>query len=93
MHTNSSKVNCKQIQRRFDVDAEIHDVVQCTLPQRAVAQVPASLASVVKKLPYLNAILDAKKLDGEWTQHVFEENLNPDLHIGRNIGWLSEMLR
>ena len=70
----------EQIQRRFDLDAEIHDVVQCTLPQKAAARVPASLASVVKKLPYLNAILDTTKLDGEWRQHVFEENLNPELH-------------
>ena len=80
-------INCRnfliesieQIQRRFDLDAEIHDVVQCTLPQKAAARVPASLASVVKKLPYLNTILDTKKLDGEWRQHVFEENLGPDL--------------
>ena len=80
-------VNCRnfliesieQIQRRFDLDAEIHDVVQCTLPRRAASRIPVSLASVVKKLPYLSTILDINKLDCEWRQHVFEEDLNPDL--------------
>ncbi|CAB4008429.1 zinc finger MYM-type 1-like [Paramuricea clavata] len=69
----------EQIQRRFDLGAEIHDVVQCTLPGRAAARVPSSLANVVKKLPHLNTILDTEKLDGEWREHVFEEKLNPDL--------------
>ena len=46
----------EQIQRRFDLDAEIHDVVQCTLPRRASSRIPVSLASVVKKLPYLNTM-------------------------------------
>ena len=69
----------KQILRKFDIEAEIPDVVQCTLPRNAAARVPPSLTEVVKKLPYLNTVLDTKKLDGEWREHVFEEKLTPDL--------------
>lgn len=57
-------INCRnfliksieQIQRRFDLDGEIHNIVQCTLPWKAAARVPSSLAEVVKKLPYLNTM-------------------------------------
>ncbi|CAB4006035.1 zinc finger MYM-type 1-like [Paramuricea clavata] len=69
----------KQILQKFDIEAEIHDVVQCTLPRNAAAHVPPSPTEVVKKLPYLNTVLATKKLDGEWREHVFEEKLTPDL--------------
>ena len=40
-----------QIQKRFDLDAEIHDIVQCTLPQNAASTIPPSLEGICQKLP------------------------------------------
>ena len=34
-------------------------------------------------MPYLNEVLDAKKLDAEWRQHVFDPNLSPHLEWGK----------
>lgn len=81
------RINCRnfliesiqQIQQRFDLDSDVHDVVQCISPQKAAARDPPSLAEVVKKLPYLNAVLDPKKLDAEWREHVFHVKLTPEL--------------
>ena len=50
-----------QIQKRFDLDAEIHDIVQCTLPQNAASMIPPSLEGICQKLPYLREILTLKK--------------------------------
>lgn len=72
-----------QLQQRFDLDSEIYYIIQCISPQKAAARVPPSLVEVVKKLPYLNEVLDAKKLDAEWRQHVFDPNLSPHLEWGK----------
>ena len=80
-------VNCRnflieiilQVQRRFDLDSEIYDVIQCISPKKAAARVPSSLAEVVKKLPYLDTILNVRKLDAEWREHALDDNLAPSL--------------
>ena len=55
-----------QIQKRFDLDAEVHDIVQCTLPQSAASTIPPSPEIICKKLPYLKEILNTEKFDHEW---------------------------
>ena len=85
------RINCRnfliesihKLQQRFDLDSEIYDIIQCISPQKAAARVPPSLVEVVKKLPYLNEVLDAKKLDAEWRQHVFDPNHSPHLEWGK----------
>jgi hypothetical protein len=69
-----------QIKQRFDLEAEIHDIVSCIAPGNAAARVPPSLVQIIQKLPYLNEILDTAKLDLEWREHVFEDDLKPDLY-------------
>ena len=69
-----------QIKQRFDLEAEIHDIVSCIAPGNAAACVPPSLVQIIQKLPYLNEILDTAKLDLEWREHVFEDDLKPDLY-------------
>ena len=62
-----------QIQKRFDLDAEIHDIVQCTLPQNAASTIPPSLEGICEKLPYLRGILNTEKLDREWREHAMHD--------------------
>lgn len=69
-----------QIKKRFDLDAEIHEIVQCTLPENAASMMPPSLEAICRKLPYLSEMLDTEKLDREWRQHAFESKIKPDLH-------------
>ena len=68
-----------QIQKRFDLDAEIHDIVQCTLPQNAASTIPPSLEGICQKLPYLREILNTEKLDREWREHAMHDKVNGDL--------------
>ncbi|CAB3981994.1 Hypothetical predicted protein [Paramuricea clavata] len=68
-----------QIQKRFDLDAEYHQIVECLSPHNAAAIMPRSLWRISQKLPYLGDFLDVKKLDVEWRQQAFEENASPDL--------------
>ena len=68
-----------QIKQRFDLEAEIHDIASCIAPGNAAACVPQSLVQIIQKLPYLNEILDTAKLYLEWREHVFEDDLKPDL--------------
>ena len=68
-----------QIQKRFDLDAEIHDIVQCTLPQNAASTIPPSLEGICQKLPYLKEILNTEKLDREWREHAMHDKVNGDL--------------
>ena len=80
--------NCKnflveaivQMEKRFDLDAESHEIVQCTLPENAASMVPPSLKAICRKLPYLSEMLDTEKLDREWRQHAFESKINRDLN-------------
>ena len=41
-----------QIKKRFDLDAGIHDIVQCISPAKAAARIPPSLANIFGKLFY-----------------------------------------
>ena len=68
-----------QIQKRFDLDAEIHDIVQCTLPQNAASTIPPSLEGICQKLPYSREILNTEKLDHEWREHAMHDKVNGDL--------------
>ena len=56
----------EQIQKRFDLDAEILTIVQCILPANAAALIPPSLQPICEKLPYLSECLDTNKLDREF---------------------------
>ena len=51
-----------QLQRRFDLENDVHDIVQCLLPTNAASVIPRSLGAAWKKLPYLHEIIDASKL-------------------------------
>ena len=66
-----------QIKQRFDLDAEIHAIVQCISPTKAACRTPSSLAQIIQ---YLADILDVKKLDQEWRDHSLEDKIKPDLH-------------
>ena len=68
-----------QIQKWFDLDAEIHDIVQCTLPQNVASTIPPSLEGICQKLPYLKEILNTEKLDHEWREHGMHDKVNGDL--------------
>lgn len=69
-----------QIQSRFDLNAEYHDIVQCLRPCNAANLNPSSLANICEKLPYLKNVIDINRLDMEWRQHAFEEKANADVH-------------
>ena len=69
-----------QMQRRFDLDADVHRIVECLLPANAASRTPSSLGTITNLLPYLTDILNIKQLDMEWRQHALEEGINPDLH-------------
>ena len=85
------RINCRnflvesihQLQQHFGLDSEIYDIIQCISPQKAAARIPPSLVEVVKKLPYLNEVLDAKKLDTKCRQHIFDPNFSPHLEWGK----------
>ena len=66
-----------QIKQRFDLDAEIHAIVQCISPTKAACRTPSSLAQIIQ---YLSDILDVKKLDQEWRDHSLEDKIKSDLH-------------
>ena len=70
----------QQIQRRFDLETEVHEIVPCLLPSHAAFITPSSLRRIYLKPLYLSNIIDVNKLDMEWRQHAFEEKVNPDLH-------------
>ena len=72
-----------QIQKRFDLDAEIHTIVQCLMPANAAALTPPSLEVICQKLPYLRECLDTRKLDREWRQHVFESEAKSEMSWGK----------
>ena len=55
-----------QIQKRFDLGAEIHDIVQCTLAQNAASTIPPSFEGTFQKLTCFREILHTEKLDREW---------------------------
>jgi hypothetical protein len=63
-----------QIQKRFDLDAEYHQIVECLSPHNAAAVMPRSLWRISQKLPYPGDFLDVKKLNMEWRQQAFEES-------------------
>jgi hypothetical protein len=69
----------RQVQQRFDLNDDMHEIVQCTSPARAAHRVLPSLIVIVRKLPSLEADLNVTKLDQEWREHVFEEKLNADM--------------
>ena len=68
-----------QIQKRFDLKAEYHEIVECRLPSIAASLTPRSLKGICEKLPYLCNILDLGKLDMEWRQQALEEKSGADL--------------
>ncbi len=68
-----------QIQVRFDLKSEIHDIAECLLPRNASSGIPPSLAEITKKLPYVREILDVNELDREWRQHMFDSDVNGDM--------------
>ena len=41
----------QQMQRRFDLEAEVHEIVQCLLPANAASVTPSSLGRICQKLP------------------------------------------
>ena len=57
-----------QIQNRFDLNAEIYEIVGCTHPKRF----PPSIVPIFTKLPYLHKSLNINDLDQEWRHNVFE---------------------
>ena len=68
-----------EIKQRFDLDAEVLEVVQCISPAKAAARIPPTLAHIFQKLPYLANLLDVKKLDQEWREHSLEKKIKSDL--------------
>ena len=68
-----------QIQKRFDLDAEIHTIIQCIVPANAASSTPPSLGPICQQLPYLKEWLDTSVLDREWRLHIFEPNTNPNM--------------
>ena len=68
----TSYVIC-QVQKRFDLRAEYHDMVDCINPKNASALHPTSLAPIIERLPYLNDIIQVNELDREWRQHALED--------------------
>ena len=40
-----------QIQKRFDLKSEYHEIVECLLPSNAASVTPRSLKSICEKLP------------------------------------------
>ena len=69
-----------QIQNRFDLDAEIHTIVQCIVPANAASLKPPSLGPICQQLPYLKDCLNIDALDREWRLHAFEFNGKPDMN-------------
>ena len=59
----------RKIQRRFDLESEIYEIVQCLLPSNAASVTPHSLGRICLKLPSFSNIIDVNKLDREWRQH------------------------
>ena len=65
--------NIRQVQKRFDLKAEYHYMVDCINPKNTTALHPPSLAPIIAQLPYLNDIIQVNELDREWMQHALEE--------------------
>ena len=68
-----------QIRKRFDLNAEYHDLIECLQPKNAANLNPRSLARICEKLPCLKEVLDTSKLNLESRLQALDKKFNANL--------------